>query len=241
MKNSEEEKVNLTGQTVNIIREMIKSSGLKPGDKFARESELAEKLNISRPILREAVNRLRAINLLESRQGVGLIIGKPNSMLLFEEAFDMGFFNDSDMKELAEMRYALEIGVVDQVIQRATPDKISRLEDIAEEIAVRQKSGIGTRSIDEMELDFHSTYLELSNNSMLIKMHNVIVSFFHRAMKEMPSWNEDLTHEKSVWDHLAIVQALRERNTERLRSVLSGHLENLLSIDRDSGEKIKEA
>lgn len=62
---------NLTEQTVNNILEMVEKSSLKEGDFFATESELEEKFKISRPVLREALSKIRALGFLESRKRKG--------------------------------------------------------------------------------------------------------------------------------------------------------------------------
>ena len=113
---------NLTDQTTRRLREMVISSGLKPGEVFGREAELGQKLGVSRSILREAINRLRALGLLESRQCVGLVVGKPDPVALFEQAFEAGLMDSLDMADLAELRYTLEIGAVELVVRRATPE-----------------------------------------------------------------------------------------------------------------------
>lgn len=206
---------------------MIASSGLKPGDVLAREAELGEKFGVSRSILREAINRLRALGLLESRQCVGLVISKPDPVALFEQAFESGLMDSLDMAELAELRYTLEIGAVELVVRRATPEQLARLDELANEFAACESGRRPQRSIDDIELDFHGTYLEASHSSMLMRMHYVITSFFRRAAREMPDWDA-WSDENTIWAHRAIVQALRERSVERARAILTGHLEGLL-------------
>jgi len=220
---------NLTEQTTRNLREMIASSGLKPGDVLAREAELGEELGVSRSILREAINRLRALGLLESRQCVGLVIGKPDPVALFEQAFESGLMDSLDMAELAELRYTLEIGAVELVVRRATPEQLARLEELGSEFAACESARSPKRSIDDIELDFHRTYLQASHSPMLMRMHYVITSFFRRAAREMPDWDA-WSDEHTIWDHCAIAQALNERNVERSRAILAGHLSGLLSI-----------
>jgi len=77
------QETNLTEQTVKNILEMIEKSSLREGDFFATESELEEKFQISRPVLREALSRIRALGFLESRKRKGLIVSKPDPINLF--------------------------------------------------------------------------------------------------------------------------------------------------------------
>jgi len=158
---------------------------------------------------------------------VGLIIAKPDPVATFEQAFESGLMDSLDMAELAELRYTLEIGAVEMVVRRATAEQLTRLEELAGEFAACESDRPPKRSIDDIELDFHQTYLEASHSSMLMRMHRVIASFFRRASREMPDWDA-WSDESTIWDHRAIAQALRERNVERTRAILTGHLEGLL-------------
>ncbi len=225
-----ENNINLTEQAVNSLRKMINDSGLMPGETLANEAELAEKLNVSRSILREAVNRLKAIGLLESRQGVGLIIGKSNPVALFEEAFSMGTFSSVEIDELAEMRYALELGVVDLVVRSITDEQLDELDKLASEIDFQKKVDAKNKIVDELELEFHKLYLETSRNTMIIRMHGIIAAFFHRASAELSHWEGDMNNnDVHLWSHHLLVETLRSRNVEQARVVLSGHLSGLIN------------
>ncbi len=206
---------------------MLAAGGGRPGEVFAREADLEKKLGVSRSILREAVNRLRAVGLLDSRQGVGLIIGKPDPVALFGQAFDSGLMDAVDLADLAELRYTLEVGAVELVVRRATPGQLAKLEELAAEFSAVQRGEGGGRCVDDIELDFHRTYLEASHSPMLTRMHHVVASFFRRAAREMPGW-DPASDRSTAWDHRAIARGLRERNVERARAVLAGHLEGLL-------------
>ncbi len=219
---------NLTEQTVNQILEMIKKSQLKEGEFFATESQLEEQFRISRPVLREAISRIRTLGFLESRQRKGLIISRPDPIKLFEQVFRYGIIDALNIRELAELRYTIELGAIELSAKRATDEQIEKLEKLTEEFAESIKPEYAGRNQDEIELDFHRTILEATRNEMLTRMHSVLTAFFARAKVELPKWNEFENMEKGLWEHRAIAQALRERNAERARAILAGHLSGLI-------------
>ena len=61
----------LPKQIAAQIRAAINSGELNANDKLPTESELAERFNVSRPTIREALKRLAAQNLIRSRRGPG--------------------------------------------------------------------------------------------------------------------------------------------------------------------------
>lgn len=224
---------NLTAQTVERLVEMISARGLKPGESFAREADLEKALGVSRPVLREAVSRLRALGLLDSRQCKGLIVARPDPVELFGQAFQSVVVDAIDLAELAELRYTLEIGSVDLAARRATAEQLTGLVALAEEFAQRFAATASDRSLDDIERDFHRTILDASHSSMLIRMHRIIAAYFQRCARERTDWDIQGSSEKAVWEHRAIAQALAERNVERARALLTGHLAGLLAAKQN--------
>ncbi len=224
---------NLTEQTVTRILELIRESQLKQGDLFAKESQLEEQFQISRPVLREAISRVRALGFLESKQKKGLIIAKPDPIKLFEQVFRYGIADAIDIQELAELRYTIELGAIELSAKRATAQQIEKLQKLTEEFAESIKPQYKGRHQDEIELDFHRTILEATHNNLLSRMHYVLTAFFTRAEIELPEWNKSQNDEKGAWEHRAITEALMERNAERARAILAGHLSGLINHNQN--------
>lgn len=218
--------------------EMISKSGLKPGDAFAKEGDLEKELNVSRPVLREAISRLRGLGILESRQCVGLIVAKPDPVELFGKAFQSWVVDSINLQELAEMRYSLEIGAIEIAARRATEEQLARLEELAREFSKHLVSKSPTRSLDDIEFDFHRTILEATHNSMLIRMHHIIAAYFLRSAREVNGWDIQGSDENSAWEHRAIAKALADRSAERARVILAGHLSRLVSNTPSSNQGV---
>ncbi len=219
---------NLTEQTVTAILEMIGNSSLEEGDFFATEKQLEEQFRISRPVLREAISRIRALGFLRSKQRKGLIVSKPDPVRSFEQAFRYGVMDAIDISELAELRYSIEVGSVELSVFRADIGQIDQLHLLAEEYELSTRTEHPDRDQDRIELDFHRILLEASGNRMLSRMHYVLTAFFSRAEIELPGWERVNHEEKGIWEHRAIADAVGMRNAERARMLLSIHLEGLI-------------
>jgi GntR family transcriptional regulator, transcriptional repressor for pyruvate dehydrogenase complex len=235
----ERESTNLTDQTVTALVNIIASSGLAPGAPLAVEAELEKKLNVSRSILREAVSRLRGLGILDSRQGVGLIVAKPDPVALFAQAVRSYALDAMDLAELGELRYALEIGAMDLAVSRATPEQVTRLAALAEDFAERYAGKRLERTIDDIELEFHGTILEAAQNATLGRLHYVLAAFFQRRVRESVGYSADDTTDRTVWEHRAIAEAFGARNVERARALLGGHLADLISKGRNAPDSLQ--
>lgn len=220
---------NMTEQTVLALEEMLAASGARPGDRFAAEAELEKKLGVSRVVVREAVSRLRALGILQSRRGLGLIVSKPNPVALFGQVITGYATNAMDMVHLGELRYSLEIGAVELVAARATSEQLVRLSELAEEFAACGRPAPSSRVADDVEMDFHKTILESAHNPILADMHHVLAVFFLRSPREVERHFVDEANERTIWQHREIAAALRARHVERARALLGSHLAHLIS------------
>jgi len=133
---------------------------------------------------------------------IPFIVSKPDPINLFEQAFQYGVMNRIDIRELSEL--------VDEFAASTLPVNSVRDQDL-------------------IELVFHRTLLEASHNTMLIRMHQVLSEFFSRAGKEFPEWETRQQTCRGLWEHRSITEALKLKNAERARMILSGHLEELIA------------
>jgi len=81
--------VKISQKIVEQIKDIIFSGKLQPGDRLPTEKELAERLNVSRPTLREALTVLEAIGLIEVRPREGSIIKSVVPQSIQEPIHDM--------------------------------------------------------------------------------------------------------------------------------------------------------
>ena len=213
----------LARSTVTRIMKLIDSSGLQPGEPFATESKLATDLGVSRQTVREAVRTLRALGYLRSRQNVGLIIGKPDPVGLFENALQGYRFDTIEIHRLAELRFALEIGAVDLAIRRGTRELGERLEELAGEFDRAVVSGRPRQEQADVDLRFHRAILEATSNPVLAKLTTVLATFFERTVARPLAVSPPLP-ELVSWQHHAVARAFREGSAERARVHLSEHL-----------------
>src|SRR5918998_3745168 len=95
------------------LRELVSSGALRPGDRLPSERELASRLGVSRPTLREAVRGLVIMGLLETRHGAGTFVVRtaPLDGDGFTVTIDLA---DAPVQELFEIRLLLEPSVTER-------------------------------------------------------------------------------------------------------------------------------
>src|SRR6476659_4976833 len=99
---------------------MILSGELAPGDRLPKESDLAERLGLSRNSLREAVRALALINILDVRQGDGTYVTSLDPHLLLDAlSFVVDFHRDDSVLEFLRVRRILEPAAAAMASERA--------------------------------------------------------------------------------------------------------------------------
>ena len=117
-----------------LIHEQLKlyiiENGMKSGDPFPTEHELAEKLGINRTAIREALKRLETLGVIEVRPGVGRFIGEFNFDAILE---GLPYNLDMDIKnfqEVLEVRFCLESWFIAKDINKFTQENIAQSKEI---------------------------------------------------------------------------------------------------------------
>ncbi|MBQ4232257.1 MAG: FadR family transcriptional regulator, partial [Lachnospiraceae bacterium] len=194
-----------------------------PGDKLPNENVLSEELGVSRTTLREAIRTLVSEGLLVVRRGLGTFV---NETL---DQYAEGSVNMDDvlamkvtLKDLYEARMIIEPAAAALAASRASDeeiDEILRLGDVVQAEIKRHPKG--DKRI-QSETDFHGAIMRASHNDFLIQFIPVLTETIEKtfALDE----NLEIIAEDAYKDHIMIMNFLKRRDSEGLRSAVLIHL-----------------
>jgi DNA-binding FadR family transcriptional regulator len=117
------------------ILEYIVREHLEPGDRLPTEKDLADAVQMSRTIVREAVKILSALGRLSVQKGRGIYVAEPEGAL-WRESFS--HFLPADLRQVDEMfefRRHIETATARLAAQRATPTRVKMLREAAQQTA----------------------------------------------------------------------------------------------------------
>lgn len=210
-------------RTHQVREEILKRiSRLEPGDCLGTELELAQELKVSRNIFREAVNRLNGLGIIESRQNQGLIVKKPDISSIFEEILPFYAIDKMSILELVHMRFSLEMGAVMFAVEQAEEKDIQEFRKLADKYKKDSESGRAVHELFATDAEFHGLILKCAGNSFLQSIHEVLMRYFGKMVRniKLPFDPPDFT----VWEHLAVAEAIAKRDKESACSILKRHL-----------------
>jgi DNA-binding FadR family transcriptional regulator len=212
--------MSVTDGAIEAIKEMIVNGELRPGDRLPRESDLAERLGLSRNSLREAVRALSLIHVLDVRRGDGTYVTSLDPTLLMDAlSFVVDFHRDDTVLQILEARRVVEPAATEMA---AVTMPMAEIEGLAELL-----DSLGDRpSVDELvecDLEFHRRIAAGSGNAVLASLVESLSGRTQRAR----TWR-GLTQEgavrRTLGEHRAIQQALARRQAGIAAALATVHI-----------------
>lgn len=155
-----EPRPNLAADAAASLARSIRAGALAPGDRLPSESEIARKLGVSRPVVREAIATLRADGLVQSRRGLGLFVGRQETLKLTLAEIDA---NERSILDFLEFRVGLEAEAARLAAVRRGPEDLERMRAALD--ALRAADEAGTDSA-EQDLAFHRAVAEAAHSPL---------------------------------------------------------------------------
>ena len=117
-------------QVFEQLRDRIMERTWLPGAKIPSENALAVALGVSRVSIREALQMLATLGLLETRQGGGTTVREYSGEIFFTPLLPMLALDTPDILHVLEYRKIVEKGIVSLVVKRVGNAEIEELEEV---------------------------------------------------------------------------------------------------------------
>lgn len=203
-----------------IIR-FIQDTNLKVGETLPKELDLAEQLGVSRTVIREALLRLKTIGLIESKKHKGAVLTNPDLLRPLRKVFHPSILDHATLRDLFEMRLALEVGMADFIVNKITDDDLKVLEEIASTIVSGDTAY--PWQVDD-EIKFHGKLYEISQNKMLLELQKMLFPIFQYVHQS--GFLEKPIIEGDFISHKELVEVLKKRDADAYRIAIRKHLNN---------------
>lgn len=205
------------------LENMILEGSLAPGEKLPPERELAKQFEVSRPSLREAIQKLEAKGLVTRRQGGGTFVKNQLEEGLTDPLFDLISKHPESQFDLLEFRHALEGIAAYYATMRGTRNDFIKVKQSFDKIALANDDLMQkAKAINA----FHFCIAEAS--------HNVVLLHLVRGMQALLEQNvlQNLTvllEKQHISEQLAehrrlLMDAVIEGNPEQARLASNAHL-----------------
>lgn len=208
------------------LQNQIASGAYKIGDRLPPERDIAEELDVSRSVVREAIIMLELQGLVEVRKGSGVYVIKL-PVLKSDNGDDDSRSSDVGPFELLQARQVLESQIASFAAHNVTKNDIFRLRQSLDDERANLETGKDDYDGDRL---FHSIIAEASQNSVL---SDIMIDLWRRR-EESSMWQQLHTriannNYRYQWldDHERILSALQKRDPDAARHAMWQHIENV--------------
>lgn len=188
------------------LRDAIRKGVLEPGERLM-EVQLAEELGISRTPVREAIRKL---------EQEGYVIMMPRRGTYVSD------ISTSDVKEIFEIRSALESLATGLAARRIEPDELETLQNLLTEIqGYIAKNDI--EKIVETDIKFHGLLYQVSRNERLVSIISNLKEQLARYRTLSMSYPGRL--QETMEEHSEMVEAIANGDVSAARDAAEHHME----------------
>ncbi|MFC3219630.1 FadR/GntR family transcriptional regulator [Tianweitania populi] len=225
---------NSHARVVDELGKAIVGGTYSTGTVLPGDAELAERFDVSRTVLREAMKTLTAKGLVVAKARIGTRVTERSTWNLFdgdvliwhlESGIDPEFIGN-----LAEMRLSFEPFAADLAAKRASPSEISRLYACVEAM----ETADAMDSFAFADLDFHLTLLDISKNPFMFSVGSLIEAALVTSFRLSSPYGEPSRQQATSEAHRAIVDAIANGNGSKAASAMQAVI--IDGRDRISGE-----
>ncbi len=191
------------------LKKMLIGNLIKPGERIY-EIEIAEKLEVSRTPVREAINQLVAEGFVENRPRKGVFAAE---------------ISKEDLIKMLDVRIALESLAIKLCCEKIQDDEIKELEDILNtlEEKLRNKEFVEASQWDSK---LHRYIATMADNKKLTSYINDIQDVFAYTRVHKIKWTDEKV-ERSIKEHQKIVGAIASRNEKIAISIIKKDIDSM--------------
>lgn len=212
----------LSEEVSGDLQRRIARGDLKAGDRLPTEKALGEAFGVSRAVVREAIARLKADGLIETRQGSGaFVVEAPKTINL---RFWQGNGPElTELRNIFELRIMVEASVAALAALRRRP---ADLRAMAAHLAAMDEAIAEDRDGSDADDNFHIAMAQATRNAYVGRLVEFLGRHFSDSRKL--AWHgtrRQLAHpQEAQREHRSLYQAIADGNADAARRCAERHL-----------------
>ena len=207
-------------EVVDLIVSRICSGDLKVGQKLPPERVLADDLGVSRTSLRDALRALESMGYIRSASGSGHYINKIMLENIFPPFSAMAAQDKQLVADIIEVRECLEVRMAAMAAKHASKEQLDRIYGAILDMQAEIEQGGNGLAGDN---SFHLEIAKASNNcgfALIAELCFELLTQSRQATLNIPGQPA-----KTVSDHMAIFEAIRDGDEKRASQEMASHLD----------------
>ena len=215
----------LADSVIEEIKRRIEFGELEEGDKLPNQHEFAAQLGVSRTVLREALQTLAILGVVEQRPKSGTVIKAKAPVLYADKLMPPLMADPKATIELIEARRFIEVGAVELAVNRATKGEIREMGALVKDMTKMLEAG-DADGYTEKNVAFHFLIAKASQNRFMTHLLATIRGYMEQWMLESIKVLPGLL-ERSLKSHRNIYLGIRDRDRRKAVASMTKHISDL--------------
>jgi long-subunit acyl-CoA synthetase (AMP-forming)/DNA-binding FadR family transcriptional regulator len=211
-------------QVFDQLKEQILTGAWKPGEKIPSENDLAVQFGVSRVTIRNALQRLSGLGLLETRFGEGSFVRRMDMDTALQQLVPTVYLGKDSLREVLEFRKTVEGSVCELACRRATSADIAALRTLYEQM-VRAKDEPAAYA--RCDYAFHEKIAQITHNRMMLQIDQITDEMMRAAFKSIAHRR---SNQAGLRCHRQILEAFEAHDPARARALMDRHMDEMFTI-----------
>lgn len=213
-------KPNLVKEVYYQLRDQIINGEITEGEKLLSENKLCSQFDVSRVVIREAMQTLKANNLIVTKQGKGSFVANPENFILskYDTSSEKitGKVSDEQISNFYSFRNLVEKKGIELAIKNITEDDKIIISSKLDKMDEAQGS---TENYSIADYEFHLAIMKAGKNEFLYTSYKSCRSLIVRCFLKLNSFHD--SHKWGVEVHRKLYQFILEGNVKGAKDLIS--------------------
>lgn len=214
------QKINAVEQVFEQMQGQIIEGTWRPGDKLPSENDLSETFGVSRMTIRQSMQKLKALGLIETRSGSGSYVREFSPEDSLNELIPLMYIGEPSQIHVFQFREMID----SESVRLATPivdDKgIKQLEDILAKMK-KAADDDDSSAFSKYDFKFHMAIVSMTGNPMMIKAYEILLNVLRESMNSVI---EKMKYKPALGYHKKIIDAMKKKDPVLAEQIMREHI-----------------
>lgn len=194
-------KVNIADIVYENMLEMVAGGSWPEGTKIPSENELKDMFQVSRNTVRQAIQKMSALGILEAKQGEGTYVRKIDTSFYLNILIPTVFLGDESCISILEFEKSIQVESVKLAGKKASLEEI---EGLKRYIDLMEKESDPDQFF-EYDIEYHKYLSQITHNEMFYKSMSIIKCMLKENLREIVvryGTKESVSHHTLIYEYL---------------------------------------
>lgn len=210
---------------VRQIELLILRGILRPGERLPSERELAERMGVSRPSLREAISDLQEQGLLTAKAGSGIYVAEVLGSAFSPALIRLFGNHDEAVSDYLSFRRDLEGLAAERAARMGSDSDLKVVQTILDKMETAHARNAAEEEA-HLDAQFHMAIIEASHNVVMLHMMRSMFDLLRQGVfyNRQIMFQQRTTRDAILDQHRTINTALQDRDPKGARKAVEDHL-----------------